>query len=96
MRTTLAEHYGDKIVGMGGTFLIKKGKARQHVMPDFSKTPIHTDEEVDKWLKFYEMTAPLIAVGTFVSGDFVSYYILRCLLSNVDFKEINISSSLQF
>lgn len=40
-------------------------------MPDFSTTPINSDVEVDKWLKFYEMSAPLIAVGTLISGDYV-------------------------
>lgn len=56
---------------MGGTFLIKEGKAKQHIMPDFSTTPINSDDEVNQWLKFYDMSAPLIAVGTFVSGDYV-------------------------
>jgi len=48
---------------------MKAGKAKQHVMRDFSSTPINTDEEVNNWLKFYDMSAPLIAVGTLVSTD---------------------------
>lgn len=32
MRLALADHYGDKAVGMGGTFLIEKGKAKTHIM----------------------------------------------------------------
>jgi hypothetical protein len=60
--------------GLGGTFLLKEGKARQHIMPDFSATPINTDEEVEKWLHFYNMSAPLIAVGTLASADPVSWY----------------------
>lgn len=57
---------------MGGTFLLKEGKAKQHIMPEFSTEPINTDEEVEKWLHFYNMSAPLTAVGTLVSADPVS------------------------
>ncbi|GLV34262.1 uncharacterized protein CBL_00193 [Carabus blaptoides fortunei] len=70
IRNALVEFYGDKIVGLGGTFLLKEGKAKQHVMPDFPTTSVTTDAEVNQWLKFYEMSAPLIAVGTLVSGDY--------------------------
>lgn len=58
-----------KFLGLGGVFIMKAGKAKQHVMRDFSSTPINTDEEVNNWLKFYDMSAPLIAVGTLVSTD---------------------------
>lgn len=69
MRIACAEHYSDKTVGVGGVFLMKQGKAKQHVMDDFSKTPIHTDEDVNNWLKFFNMDAPLIALGTFVTDE---------------------------
>ncbi|SPP84782.1 ester hydrolase C11orf54 homolog [Drosophila guanche] len=69
IRKGLEVHYGDKVVGLGGIFLIKKGAAHQHVMRDFSTTPIHTDEEVNEWLKFYEMPAQLNAVGTLVTKE---------------------------
>ena len=32
MRKTLQTKYGEKPVGMGGTFVIEKGKAKLHVM----------------------------------------------------------------
>ncbi|XP_056412432.1 ester hydrolase C11orf54 homolog isoform X2 [Hyla sarda] len=32
MRKTLKDHYGDKSVGMGGSFIIQEGKAKLHVM----------------------------------------------------------------
>ena len=35
MRNTLAGRYGDQPVGMGGVFLIEKGKAKIHVMVIF-------------------------------------------------------------
>ncbi|XP_068124649.1 ester hydrolase C11orf54 homolog isoform X2 [Hyperolius riggenbachi] len=70
MRKSLKEHYGDKAVGMGGTFVIQEGKAKLHVMPrEFSACPLNTDEDVDHWLNFYEMRAPLICQSVFVSQD---------------------------
>lgn len=57
---------------MGGTFLIKEGKAKHHVMSPFSKIPIFIEWQKNKWLKFYIFSSPLIAVGTFITGDYVS------------------------
>ena len=58
MRHTLEKH-GDKPVGMGGTFTIQKGKVKTHVMPpEFSSCPLNSEDEVNKWLHFYEMKAP--------------------------------------
>ncbi|XP_015172505.1 PREDICTED: ester hydrolase C11orf54 homolog [Polistes dominula] len=69
MQKALAHHYKDKLVGLGGTFLINEGKVKQHVMPDFSTTPLDTLQQLDDWLKFYNMSTPLVAVGTFVSSE---------------------------
>jgi len=69
IRNVLANHYKTQFIGLGGVFLLKEGKAKQHVMRDFSKTPINSDEQLNQWLKFYEMSAPLIAVGTLVNRD---------------------------
>ena len=70
MRLTLAEYFTeDKTVGLGGVFLLKEGKAKQHVMDQFSEIPLHTDDDVNKWLTFHEMPAPLIAVGTMVTNE---------------------------
>lgn len=70
MRHTLTEHFPeDKTVGLGGVFVMKEGKAKQHVMDQFSETPILTEEELNSWLNFFDMPAPLIAVGTFVTNE---------------------------
>uniref|UniRef100_A0A1B6EDV6 DUF1907 domain-containing protein n=1 Tax=Clastoptera arizonana TaxID=38151 RepID=A0A1B6EDV6_9HEMI len=69
VKQTLASTFKDQCIGMGGTFLITGSKAKQHVMPDFSKTPILNDDQVNEWLRFYEMGPPLVAVGTFVTKD---------------------------
>lgn len=51
---------------------MKTGKAKQHIMDDFSTVPLNTDDDVNNWLHFYNMSAPLVALGTLVSGDPVS------------------------
>ncbi|XP_002738479.1 ester hydrolase C11orf54-like [Saccoglossus kowalevskii] len=69
MRKALKEKYGDKPVGMGGTFIIEKGKAKIHIMPDFSEVPLDSNEKVDQWLKFFDMKAILVCLSVFISHD---------------------------
>lgn len=38
-------------------------------MQDFSVTPINTENELNSWLKFYNMESVLIAVGTLVTNE---------------------------
>jgi len=59
--------------GLGGVFVVSEGKVKQHVMPDFSGPPLETEEQLNNWLKFYNMSTPLIALGTLVSSDPVSF-----------------------
>lgn len=69
MRLSMANYFKDQTVGIGGVFILKTGKAKQHVMDDFSEVPINTEDELNSWLKFFDMSAPLIAVGTFVTDE---------------------------
>ncbi|KAJ2952415.1 hypothetical protein O0L34_g6721 [Tuta absoluta] len=69
IRETLKKHYGDKVVGLGGMFVVREGKVRFHVMPDFSSAPLCSDADVDSWLHYFEMRAPITHVGTLVTGD---------------------------
>ncbi|XP_053563445.1 ester hydrolase C11orf54 homolog isoform X2 [Bombina bombina] len=70
MRKALKEYYGERAVGMGGTFIIQKGKAKLHIMPrEFSACPLNTDDDVNRWLKYYTMRSPLICQSVFVSHD---------------------------
>lgn len=32
MRKTMEQHYGDKSIALGGTFILQKGKAKIHIM----------------------------------------------------------------
>lgn len=69
IRETLKKHYGDKVIGLGGTFLLKEGKVKHHVMPDFSSSALCSDSDVNDWLHFFEMKAPIVHLGTMVTGD---------------------------
>nr|XP_002131943.1 ester hydrolase C11orf54 homolog [Ciona intestinalis] len=70
MRGALKEHFGpNRPIGMGGTFLVNKGKIKIHVMPDFSETPLTSDNDVNNWLKFYEVTSPFMCLSTFITED---------------------------
>lgn len=46
-------------------------------MPDFSKTPINTETDLNNWLKFFEVSTPLVGLGYLVSRDPV---IIICLI----------------
>ena len=40
-----------------------------HTQPNFSERPLTCDAEVNEWLKFYEMSSPLVCLSEFVSHD---------------------------
>ena len=69
IRKVINEKYGTKPVSLGGVFVIKSGKANIQIMPDFAKTPLMTDEQLNNWLKFYEMNSPLTCLSVFHSYD---------------------------
>ncbi|CAN7985898.1 unnamed protein product [Ixodes hexagonus] len=69
MRKGLQAKYGTDPVGIGGAFLLAQGKAKLHIMPKFSTAPLLTDAAMNQWLKFFEMSAPLVCLSTFVSHD---------------------------
>lgn len=60
------------MLGLGGAFLLREGRVKFHVMPDFSSAPLCSDDDVDSWLHYFEMNAPIIHMGTLVTGDMVS------------------------
>jgi hypothetical protein len=69
MRKKVGERYGEKPVAFGGAFHITAGKAKLHVMPDFSDEPLTSDDAVNKWLRFYDMSSPLTCLSEFISHD---------------------------
>jgi hypothetical protein len=69
IQNALKAKFGDRVISIGGVFVIKKGKANLHVMPDFSKTPLKSREEVNKWLRYFDMEAPLTCLSVLHSHD---------------------------
>ncbi|XP_072164066.1 ester hydrolase C11orf54 homolog [Diadema setosum] len=70
MRIALHKHYGkEKFIGLGGVFLMVEGVAKIHIMPDFSKTPLNSEEDVNRWLQFFDFKGPLECASVFVSHD---------------------------
>uniref|UniRef100_A0A0G4FHT6 DUF1907 domain-containing protein n=1 Tax=Chromera velia CCMP2878 TaxID=1169474 RepID=A0A0G4FHT6_9ALVE len=66
----LKAHYGEsRPVSLGGLLVLKKGRARLHCMPDFSKEPIRTPEGVDEWLRWMEGEAPMRFMFVATSAD---------------------------
>lgn len=69
MRNVLREHYQQTPVSLGGSFLVATGKAKLHIMPDFSTKPLLSDDDVNNWLRFFEMDSPLVCLSVFHSLD---------------------------
>lgn len=59
----------DLFLGLGGVILIETSKVKVHVMPDFSKMPLRSESDLNNWLKFFEVSTPLVALGYLVSHD---------------------------
>ncbi|EXJ61242.1 uncharacterized protein A1O5_12034 [Cladophialophora psammophila CBS 110553] len=77
IQRALRASFGDKLVSLGGVFLIKKGTAKLHVMPDFPARPFASRADVDKWLRYFDMSfsateedkdGPLVCLSVLHSG----------------------------
>ena len=69
MRLVLNKYYNNRVISVGGVFLLRSAKAKLHIMPDFSKTPLNSNEDVNDWLNFFTMSSPLICLSVFHSSD---------------------------
>ncbi|XP_046744526.1 ester hydrolase C11orf54 homolog [Diprion similis] len=70
IRAALAARYTEQVVCLGGAFLLKEGKATLHIMSDFTdkEKPLISYDDLKGWLRFYEMSAPLVALGTLATA----------------------------
>jgi len=69
IQDALKARYGEQPVSMGGVFVINQGRANLHVMPDFPQQPFRDRADVDKWIRYYEMNAPIVCLSVFHSFD---------------------------
>lgn len=72
IRQRLTTAYGpSQLISLSGVFLLKSGKAKLHIMPDFpsqDKLPFKSREDVEKWLTFHEFEAPIVCLSVLHSG----------------------------
>jgi len=74
IRLGLLDFYGaERPVSLGGAFLLKSGKAKFHVMPDFPKPdnlPFRDRAQLEKeWLTYHIFDAPVVCLTVFHSAD---------------------------
>merc|ERR1712071_102355 len=59
----------DGTVGMGGVFVVEEGTAKLHVMPGSAECELATLDQINAWLTWHEVDAPLICLSVFYSSD---------------------------
>ncbi|KAJ5895106.1 hypothetical protein N7495_006797 [Penicillium taxi] len=74
IRLGLHDHYGDKSpVSLGGVFLLKSGKAKFHIMPDFppkDQLPFQGRDQLEnQWLTYHIFQAPVVCLTVMHSAD---------------------------
>ncbi|KAJ5526182.1 hypothetical protein N7494_012832 [Penicillium frequentans] len=72
IRLGLRDFYGDSNpISLGGVFLLKTGKAKFHVMPDFPKDlPFRDREQLEReWLTYHVFDAPVVCLTVMHSAD---------------------------
>jgi hypothetical protein len=69
IRKALAQQFGEEPIGLGGLFMIRNSASKIHVMQDFSKTPLITEQEVHDWLHYFPMGPPMLFQSVLVSAD---------------------------
>jgi hypothetical protein len=73
VRHALRAAYGEeRQISIGGVFVIKKGKAVYHVMPDFpspSDLPFKDRHQLNRWLTYHNFSAPMVCLTVFHSAD---------------------------
>ncbi len=50
LRRTLLDAFPSSSVGLGGTFVVKRGRVKIHDMPEYSSCPLQSDVDVENWL----------------------------------------------
>lgn len=69
IRQAIAEKFPEKVIGLGGFFRMVTGSAKCHIMPNIPVIPLNSDEEVGKWLKYFDLPAPMVFFSVLVSSD---------------------------
>lgn len=69
IQKAIGDVYGDRLISLGGVFLVRSGKLKMHVMPDFPDKPFKDPSDVGRWLRFVDMEAPMVCLSVLHSGN---------------------------
>lgn len=74
IQKALAAAYGteSRIISLGGVFVIRSGRARYHIMPDFpaeDRLPFQDRKQVDDWLTYHDFDGPITCLSVLHSAD---------------------------
>lgn len=72
VRKALSEAFPGRIVSLGGAFVIKAGKSRYHIMPEFpseAELPFREPKHLNDWLTYHDFDAPLTCMTVMHSAD---------------------------
>jgi hypothetical protein len=68
IQDAIQQHYGadHPLISLGGVFILKRGKANFHVMPDFpgpDEPKLDSDAAIAKWLRYFDFDSPVVALS---------------------------------
>lgn len=72
IQKALANAYGERMVSLGGVFVVKKGKSKYHIMPDFppeEELPFKNAKQLNDWLTYHDFEAPVVCLSVLHSAD---------------------------
>lgn len=69
IQKAIKDTYGDRLISLGGVFLIKRGRSNLHVMPGFPEGPFRDRKHVEQWLRYFDTEAPIICLSVLHTGD---------------------------
>ncbi|KAL5435334.1 hypothetical protein PMIN05_007337 [Paraphaeosphaeria minitans] len=72
MQKALAGAFGERMVSLGGVFVVKKGKSKYHIMPDFppkDELPFKNAKQLNNWLTYHDFEAPVVCLSVLHSAD---------------------------
>ncbi|KAJ4299710.1 hypothetical protein N0V90_004956 [Kalmusia sp. IMI 367209] len=72
IQKALTNAYGERMVSLGGVFVVKAGKSHYHVMPDFppaEELPWQSSRQLNEWLTYHDFEAPIVCLSVLHSAD---------------------------
>lgn len=87
MQKTLANAFGERMVSLGGVFVVKRGRSHYHIMPDFppeEDLPWKNARQLNDWLTYHDFEAPIVCFSVLHSVDPEKKLGLRMEVSDIN------------